>query len=144
MFSSDKNLYVGYVMPLDAQPQRTGSICDDNVDLVCADAGINGFNFVCYPVAGVSRASQYSSADFQSGDEQGSSKKHVADLPPVHVNLSDIQMGKSRCTNYINGFTSPWIDCDNPNTEFAKYSIKQLDTCVSFQCFYAGIYVEIF
>jgi hypothetical protein len=121
-FSCDKNLIVGYFTPLGNYPKHNVPINDDHLDHMCAEAGINGFNYICYPVAGISRASQYPNADSLSN----------TDLPPVHVNLSDIQIARNRWTNYVNCYISPWIDCDHSDPEIAKYSMRQLDLSVRF------------
>lgn len=127
MSSHDRNLVVGYVQTFEPHFQRTGNLTDDNLHSLCDCVIENGFNFVCYPLAGVSRATQYAIEDFLPAED--GTTKSVADLPPVHVNLSDIQLSKVQWP--LNGYVSPWIDCDHPNAEFAKYSAKQLDLCVS-------------
>lgn len=99
---------VGYVNQLNYEQD------DDCIQVPC------GFDFICYPIAGTSRAVQ---PPVFSRKDDGSS-----DTVSARVTLSDIQLSKTVLP--VNGRISPWIDCDHPNKEFAQYSMEQLDSYV--------------
>ncbi|KAI6214895.1 Peroxisome biogenesis factor 10 [Aphelenchoides besseyi] len=97
---------------------------DDHFRLSLTEANLYDFNFVCYPIAGLRRAIKFT--ELNSLEQQSM----FNDSTSVGVDLSDIHVGSPETVNRVNGRISPWIDCDHPNAQFARYSTQQLDSAL--------------
>ncbi|KAI6235629.1 hypothetical protein M3Y95_00072000 [Aphelenchoides besseyi] len=106
---------------------------DDHFRLSLTEANLYDFNFVCYPIAGLRRAIKFT--ELNSLEQQSM----FNDSTSVGVDLSDIHVGSPETVNRVNGRISPWIDCDHPNAQFARYSTQQLDSAELPNADYLGV-----
>ena len=93
----------------------------------CQRLGVQLYNFVSYPVGGVKRAfwSPQKSVDvmsiitFHFRNEDGV-------YSPPSIWLPDIQLQHHLWVTYVNGYISPWIDCDSDDPELASLSESEI------------------
>ncbi|KAI6201221.1 hypothetical protein M3Y96_00818600 [Aphelenchoides besseyi] len=129
-----RRMIVGIVSTLSTEDSTNeGYEWDDHFRLSLTKANLYDFNFVCYPIAGPKRATKFTALN--SLEQQSL----LNDSNPVRVDFSEFHIGSPENTNRVNGRISPWIDCDHPNVQFARYSTRQLDCAELPNADYLGV-----
>lgn len=84
---------------------------DINLARLCKSVGVDGYNYMAFPMGGLDRAAFKLSEDSTT---------------PPPINIPDAQFDQYLWQTYIIGTISPWIDTDNPNPVLAKVSVDAL------------------